>query len=68
MKDSSYWCNGRRSRITKKSNKIRQTTVIANCEYIEGSIGEHKLLVKSGIGKVNAAMSTTILLKSLNLM
>lgn len=38
-------------------------TVIANCEFIEGVIGEHEVvLVKSGIGKVNAAMATTLLL------
>lgn len=41
-----------------------QTTVIANIEYIEGSIENHEvILVKSGIGKVNAAMATTILLE-----
>ncbi|WP_210469128.1 5'-methylthioadenosine/S-adenosylhomocysteine nucleosidase [Sporosarcina sp. 6E9] len=41
-----------------------QTTVIANIEYIKGAIGNHEvILVKSGIGKVNAAMATTILLE-----
>lgn len=40
-----------------------RTTVIANCEFIEGVVGEHEVvLVKSGIGKVNAAMATTLLL------
>ena len=37
------------------------TTVIAGCEFIEGEIGEHDVvLVKSGIGKVNAAIATTL--------
>ena len=38
-------------------------TTIAGCEFSEGEIGNHKVvLVKSGIGKVNAAIATTILL------
>lgn len=41
-----------------------KTTVIANCEFIEGTIGERNVvLVKSGIGKVNAAIATTLLLE-----
>ncbi|MGM9987666.1 MAG: 5'-methylthioadenosine/S-adenosylhomocysteine nucleosidase [Bacillaceae bacterium] len=40
-----------------------QVEVIANCEYTAGKIGKHDVvLLKSGIGKVNAAMSTTVLL------
>lgn len=40
-----------------------QTTVIANSEYTEGTYAGHDVvLLKSGIGKVNAAMSTAILL------
>lgn len=40
-----------------------KTTVIANSEYTEGTYeGKDVVLLKSGIGKVNAAMSTTILL------
>ncbi|MEL5987283.1 5'-methylthioadenosine/S-adenosylhomocysteine nucleosidase [Kurthia gibsonii] len=40
-----------------------KTTVIANSEYTEGTYeGKGVVLLKSGIGKVNAAMSTTILL------
>lgn len=40
------------------------TKTIAHCEFIEGVIGEHEvILVKSGIGKVNAAMATTLLLE-----
>ena len=47
----------------KKSIQHRATT-IAGCEFIEGKIGEHDVvLVKSGIGKVNAAIATTLLLK-----
>lgn len=39
------------------------TTVIANSEYTEGTYeGKEIVLLKSGIGKVNAGMSTTILL------
>ncbi|MEK3934122.1 5'-methylthioadenosine/S-adenosylhomocysteine nucleosidase [Sporosarcina sp. FSL W7-1349] len=40
-----------------------QTTVIADCEFIEGEVGGRSvILVKSGIGKVNAAIATTLLL------
>lgn len=40
-------------------------TTIAGCEFIEGEIGLHKVvLVKSGIGKVNAAIATTLLLNN----
>ena len=42
-----------------------QVTVVAGCELIEGQIGEHTvILVKSGIGKVNAAMATTLVLNN----
>ena len=41
-----------------------KTEVIANSEYTLGTInGKEVILLKSGIGKVNAAMSTTILLE-----
>lgn len=41
-----------------------QTEIIANSEYTSGQIGKKEVvLLKSGIGKVNAAMSTTILLQ-----
>lgn len=41
-----------------------QTTVIANSEFTEGTYAGHDVvLLRSGIGKVNAAMSTTILLQ-----
>ena len=50
--------------LLRNAIKSPQTTVIANIEYIEGSIENHEIiLVKSGIGKVNAAMATTILLE-----
>lgn len=43
------------------------TTVIANSEFTEGTYAGHEVvLLKSGIGKVNAAMSTTILLQHFN--
>ncbi|RSK27955.1 5'-methylthioadenosine/S-adenosylhomocysteine nucleosidase [Bacillus sp. HMF5848] len=39
-------------------------TTIANCEFVEGTLqGMAVVLLKSGIGKVNAAMSTSILLE-----
>lgn len=39
------------------------TTTVANSEYTEGTYeGKEVVLLKSGIGKVNAGMSTTILL------
>lgn len=42
-----------------------KTTNIANCEFIEGMLGQHEvILVKSGIGKVNAAIATTLLLET----
>ncbi|MBS4217069.1 5'-methylthioadenosine/S-adenosylhomocysteine nucleosidase [Bacillus sp. FJAT-49711] len=48
-----------RSNITDK-----QMNEVAGCEFTSGQIGEKEvILLKSGIGKVNAAMSTTILLE-----
>jgi adenosylhomocysteine nucleosidase len=42
----------------------REEITIANCEFSTGKLnGVHVILLKSGIGKVNAAMSTTILLE-----
>lgn len=44
-----------------------QTETIANSEYTTGTYeGKEVVLLKSGIGKVNAAMSTTILLEKFN--
>lgn len=40
------------------------TKVVANTEFIEGTIGgKEVVLVRSGIGKVNAAIATTLLLE-----
>ncbi|WP_342573508.1 5'-methylthioadenosine/S-adenosylhomocysteine nucleosidase [Solibacillus sp. FSL K6-1781] len=44
-----------------------KTETIANSEYTTGTYeGKEVVLLKSGIGKVNAAMSTTILLEKFN--
>src|SRR5690606_20896981 len=44
-----------------------KTETIANSEYTTGTYeGKEVILLKSGIGKVNAAMSTTILLEKYN--
>ena len=46
----------------KERITIHSSTTIANCEYNIGSYGDHEIiLLQSGIGKVNAALSTTIL-------
>lgn len=50
--------------LLRASIESVHTKTIAHCEFIEGVIGEHEvILVKSGIGKVNAAMATTLLLE-----
>lgn len=42
----------------------KETETIANCEFTVGQIEDKQvILLKSGIGKVNAAMSTSILLE-----
>ena len=44
-------------------HSVKQTT-IAGCEFFEGTLYEKDVvLVKSGIGKVNAAVATTLLLQ-----
>lgn len=44
-----------------------QTEIIAKSEYTVGKYADHDvILLKSGIGKVNAAMSTAILLEKFN--
>lgn len=49
--------------LRKEIDSVR-STVIANCEFIEGVVGDHEVvLVKSGIGKVNAALATALLLE-----
>lgn len=50
--------------LLKQSMKQSVEHHIANALFIEGSIGDKQVvLVKSGIGKVNAAMTTTILME-----
>jgi len=50
--------------ILREKIESREETTIANCEFSTGKInGVDVILLKSGIGKVNAAMSTTILLE-----
>lgn len=51
--------------LLRKSIESPETSIIANIEYTKGIFENHEIiLVKSGIGKVNAAMATTILLES----
>ncbi|MBS4209021.1 5'-methylthioadenosine/S-adenosylhomocysteine nucleosidase [Bacillus sp. FJAT-50079] len=53
--------------LLREQIKNKQTETIAGCEMIAGSIGEKEvILLRSGIGKVNAAMSTTILMERYN--
>src|SRR5699024_1267916 len=50
--------------LLKEVMDIKNETEIANSLFIEGTIdGKDVVLVKSGIGKVNAAMTTTILME-----
>ena len=50
--------------LLRSSLENTATEVIANCEFTSGTYeGQEIVLLKSGIGKVNAAMSTTILLQ-----
>ena len=50
--------------ILRDKVENREETVIAGCEYSTGTINEiDVVLLKSGIGKVNAALSTAILLE-----
>ncbi|MDX8364123.1 5'-methylthioadenosine/S-adenosylhomocysteine nucleosidase [Cytobacillus sp. IB215665] len=49
--------------ILRDNINNEQVSVIAGCEFTEGHLhGVEVVLLKSGIGKVNAAMSTSILL------
>ncbi|WP_432358482.1 5'-methylthioadenosine/S-adenosylhomocysteine nucleosidase [Sporosarcina sp. UB5] len=46
--------------------KIEDSSIdtVAGCEFIKGKIAQHDIvLVKSGIGKVNAAIATTLLIQ-----
>ncbi|MDW0117420.1 5'-methylthioadenosine/S-adenosylhomocysteine nucleosidase [Sporosarcina thermotolerans] len=50
--------------ILRGKIETQHASVIAGCEFIEGKIGNHDIiLVKSGIGKVNAAIATTLLIQ-----
>lgn len=50
--------------ILRSKVESQNTSVIAGCEFIEGKIDKHDvILVKSGIGKVNAAIATTLLIQ-----
>lgn len=50
--------------LLKDSMEISREMTIAHCDFIEGQLkGKQVVLLKSGIGKVNAAMATTILLE-----
>jgi adenosylhomocysteine nucleosidase len=51
--------------ILRETIENREDTTIAGCEFTTGTIhGQEVILLKSGIGKVNAAMSTTLLLQN----
>lgn len=51
-------------RILREKLEQKKTETIAGCEFTVGELLGHEIvLLKSGIGKVNAAMSTTILLE-----
>lgn len=50
--------------LLRSSLENAQSEEIANCEFTSGTYKDQEIiLLKSGIGKVNAAMSTTILLQ-----
>lgn len=50
--------------ILREKLENKNDTTVANCEFYTGTLdGVDVVLLKSGIGKVNAAMSTTILLE-----
>lgn len=49
--------------LLREQLENRQTQTIAGCEFYTGTIFDREVvLLRSGIGKVNAAMSTTILI------
>ncbi|WHS75999.1 5'-methylthioadenosine/S-adenosylhomocysteine nucleosidase [Bacillus cereus] len=50
--------------ILRSKLEHTETETVASCEFTQGLLAGHEIiLLKSGIGKVNAAMSTTILLE-----
>ncbi|MFT5559745.1 MAG: adenosylhomocysteine nucleosidase [Psychromonas sp.] len=53
--------------ILKAKLNNMETTVIAGCEFYQGELnGKQVILTKSGIGKVAAAVATTLLLEKFN--
>lgn len=51
--------------LLKQSMNEKKEKTIANAQFIEGKLeDQHVILVKSGIGKVNAAMTTAILMET----
>lgn len=51
--------------LLKQSMNDKKEVTIANAQFIEGELeGQQVILVKSGIGKVNAAMTTAILMET----
>ncbi|RCW65285.1 methylthioadenosine nucleosidase /adenosylhomocysteine nucleosidase [Saliterribacillus persicus] len=53
--------------LLKSKMDVKEEKIIANCNFIIGTLkGKEVVLLKSGIGKVNAAMSTTILHEKYN--
>ncbi|WP_010650987.1 5'-methylthioadenosine/S-adenosylhomocysteine nucleosidase [Oceanobacillus massiliensis] len=50
--------------LLKENMTDSKEVTVANCHFIEGQLrGKEVVLLQSGIGKVNAAMATTILLE-----
>ncbi|MCG3089197.1 5'-methylthioadenosine/S-adenosylhomocysteine nucleosidase [Sporosarcina cyprini] len=50
--------------ILREAMTSKTSAAVANCEFIEGKLdGKDVVLVKSGIGKVNAAIATTLLIQ-----
>ncbi|ABM02762.1 methylthioadenosine nucleosidase [Psychromonas ingrahamii 37] len=53
--------------ILKAKLNNMETTIIAGCEFYQGELnGKQVILTKSGIGKVAAAVATTLLLERFN--
>ncbi|GEM00536.1 adenosylhomocysteine nucleosidase [Halolactibacillus halophilus] len=51
-------------RLLKENMAIKEELTVANCDFTVGMLkGVSVVLLKSGIGKVNAALATTILLE-----
>ena len=64
MKFGIMWSMDEEIEFIKSEMDNKQEFEIANSLFIEGTINDNLVvLVKSGIGKVNAAMTTTILIE-----